>query len=216
MRLRPTSPSRRRCPGHLRLPFRPLCQIAPLGRFVPGDTLRVSSCPWARWAWPALPQREACLPPVGRLIVGWIGVLSYFMVEWASSLGCLWRRSPFPVLFLPSLCPLHPPTDPNVRSGVPHLRRIHPTVMGVTALAAGTSVPDAMGSLLVAREGHGDMAVSNAIGSNVFDILLGLGLPWLVSSLLFGVPVCMRLPYALTLPRWLDLRCRLACRRGHL
>lgn len=29
------------------------------------------------------------------------------------------------------------------------------------------------------------MAVSNAIGSNVFDILLGLGLPWLLSHLVY-------------------------------
>jgi len=52
-------------------------------------------------------------------------------------------------------------------------------------LAAGTSVPDAIGSLLVARDGQGDMAVSNAIGSNVFDILLGLGLPWALSGLIW-------------------------------
>jgi len=66
---------------------------------------------------------------------------------------------------------------------------IHPAVMGVTVLAAGTSVPDAIGSLLVARDGHGDMAVSNAIGSNVFDILLGLGVPWSLSNIIFGEPV---------------------------
>jgi len=30
--------------------------------------------------------------------------------------------------------------------------------------------------------GHGDMAVSNAIGSNVFDILLCLGLPWFLQT----------------------------------
>ena len=59
---------------------------------------------------------------------------------------------------------------------------IHPAIMGVTVLAAGTSVPDAIGSLLVARDGQGDMAVSNAIGSNVFDILLGLGLPWMLGA----------------------------------
>ena len=35
---------------------------------------------------------------------------------------------------------------------------------------------------MVARDGHGDMAVSNSIGSNVFDILLGLGLPWFLST----------------------------------
>uniref|UniRef100_A0A8D0HB05 Solute carrier family 24 member 4 n=1 Tax=Sphenodon punctatus TaxID=8508 RepID=A0A8D0HB05_SPHPU len=51
-------------------------------------------------------------------------------------------------------------------------------IMGITFLAAGTSVPDCMASLIVARQGLGDMAVSNTIGSNVFDILVGLGFPW--------------------------------------
>ncbi|XP_065607175.1 sodium/potassium/calcium exchanger 4 isoform X2 [Cyrtonyx montezumae] len=51
-------------------------------------------------------------------------------------------------------------------------------IMGITFLAAGTSVPDCMASLIVARQGLGDMAVSNTIGSNVFDILVGLGVPW--------------------------------------
>lgn len=30
--------------------------------------------------------------------------------------------------------------------------------------------------------GHGSMGVSNSIGSNTFDILLCLGLPWLIKS----------------------------------
>ncbi|KAJ8389869.1 hypothetical protein AAFF_G00113380 [Aldrovandia affinis] len=56
-------------------------------------------------------------------------------------------------------------------------------IMGITFLAAGTSVPDCMASLIVARQGLGDMAVSNSIGSNVFDILVGLGLPWALQTL---------------------------------
>ncbi|KAI8482087.1 hypothetical protein Bbelb_401740 [Branchiostoma belcheri] len=52
------------------------------------------------------------------------------------------------------------------------------TVMGLTLVAVGTSVPDAISSVLVSKEGEGDMAVSNAVGSNVFDILVGLGVPW--------------------------------------
>ena len=46
------------------------------------------------------------------------------------------------------------------------------TVMGLTFVAAGVSVPDALSSIAVIKEGYGDMAVSNAIGSNVFDILI--------------------------------------------
>ncbi|XP_028830187.1 sodium/potassium/calcium exchanger 3-like isoform X2 [Denticeps clupeoides] len=56
-------------------------------------------------------------------------------------------------------------------------------IMGITFLAAGTSVPDCMASLIVARQGLGDMAISNSIGSNVFDILVGLGLPWALQTL---------------------------------
>lgn len=35
---------------------------------------------------------------------------------------------------------------------------------------------------MVIFTGYGDMAVSNSIGSNVFDILLCLGLPWLIQT----------------------------------
>lgn len=64
-------------------------------------------------------------------------------------------------------------------------------LMGLTVIAVGMSIPDALSSILVARDGHGDMAVSNALGSNVFDILLGVGLPFLLSNLIYGkeVPV---------------------------
>jgi len=54
------------------------------------------------------------------------------------------------------------------------------TVMGLTVIAAGTSIPDALSSLAVAKEGFGDMAVSSSIGSNVFDVLVGLPVPWMI------------------------------------
>mmetsp|Transcript_14719 Transcript_14719/g.31961 ORF Transcript_14719/g.31961 Transcript_14719/m.31961 type:complete len:906 (+) Transcript_14719:68-2785(+) len=53
-------------------------------------------------------------------------------------------------------------------------------VMGLTFLAAGTSVPDLLSSVIVARKGEGDMAVSSSIGSNIFDILVGLPVPWII------------------------------------
>ncbi|XP_052582249.1 sodium/potassium/calcium exchanger 5 [Peromyscus californicus insignis] len=55
------------------------------------------------------------------------------------------------------------------------------TVMGLTLLAAGTSIPDTVTSVLVARKGKGDMAISNIVGSNVFDMLC-LGLPWFIKT----------------------------------
>ncbi|KAJ6636772.1 Sodium/potassium/calcium exchanger 5 [Pseudolycoriella hygida] len=56
------------------------------------------------------------------------------------------------------------------------------SVMGLTFLAAGTSVPEAVSSVIVTNQGHGAMGISNSIGSNTFDILLCLGLPWFVKS----------------------------------
>lgn len=53
-------------------------------------------------------------------------------------------------------------------------------VMGLTILAAGTSIPDLLTSVVVAKQGHGDMAVSSSIGSNIFDVLIGLPVPWFI------------------------------------
>merc|ERR1712080_561862 len=66
---------------------------------------------------------------------------------------------------------------------------ISDAVMGLTILAAGTSVPDLLTSVIVAKQGHGDMAVSSSIGSNIFDVTVGLPLPWLCKILsMKGVP----------------------------
>ncbi|XP_053558629.1 sodium/potassium/calcium exchanger 2 [Bombina bombina] len=56
-------------------------------------------------------------------------------------------------------------------------------IMGLTILAAGTSIPDLITSVIVARKGLGDMAVSSSVGSNIFDITVGLPMPWLLYSL---------------------------------
>jgi len=69
--------------------------------------------------------------------------------------------------------------------------KINPTFLALTVLAAGTSIPDLISSVIVAKQGRGDMAVGNAVGSNVFDILFGLGVPWVIILMLRGgyVPV---------------------------
>uniref|UniRef100_A0A3Q0T7H0 Solute carrier family 24 member 2 n=1 Tax=Amphilophus citrinellus TaxID=61819 RepID=A0A3Q0T7H0_AMPCI len=60
-------------------------------------------------------------------------------------------------------------------------------IMGLTILAAGTSIPDLITSVIVARKGLGDMAVSSSVGSNIFDITVGLPFPWLLWSLFSGL-----------------------------
>ncbi|XP_065569181.1 sodium/potassium/calcium exchanger 3-like [Artemia franciscana] len=60
------------------------------------------------------------------------------------------------------------------------------SVMGITILAAGSSIPEAVSSVIVSRLGKGSMAISNSIGSNSFDILICLGLPWLIKAAAFS------------------------------
>ena len=64
--------------------------------------------------------------------------------------------------------------------GIPEL------LIGITVVAIGTSVPDLISSVIVAKQGRHGMAINNAIGSNTFDILIGLGLPFLLYMLIKG------------------------------
>ena len=61
-----------------------------------------------------------------------------------------------------------------------------PALMGLTFGAAGTSSPDALVTFHVARNGLGDVAFSNALGSNIFNFLIGLALPWTIKTTILG------------------------------
>ena len=63
---------------------------------------------------------------------------------------------------------------------IAHTLNINKAIIALTILAAGTSIPDLLSSIIVAKKGRGDMAISNSVGSNIFDILFGLGFPWLL------------------------------------
>ncbi|MDR2535828.1 MAG: calcium/sodium antiporter [Treponema sp.] len=54
-------------------------------------------------------------------------------------------------------------------------------VIGLTIVAAGTSMPELATSVVAAVRGERDIAVGNAIGSNIFNILAVLGLSGIVS-----------------------------------
>jgi sodium/potassium/calcium exchanger 2 len=66
---------------------------------------------------------------------------------------------------------------------------VPPVIMGLVFLAAGTSVPDLLSSMIVAKQGLADMAVSSSIGSNIFDVLIGLPLPWSLYAIMYKRPV---------------------------
>ena len=47
--------------------------------------------------------------------------------------------------------------------------------IGVSIVAVGTSLPEIVSALIAAKRGHGEMAIGNVFGSNIFNILLVLG-----------------------------------------
>jgi K+-dependent Na+/Ca+ exchanger-like protein len=57
---------------------------------------------------------------------------------------------------------------------------IESAVTGLLVLGVAASLPDIISVGVSARRGLGVMAVSGLVGSNVFDILVGLGFPWLL------------------------------------
>lgn len=60
--------------------------------------------------------------------------------------------------------------------------QIPDSVMGISFLAIGAGVPEAASSIVVVKKGKGAMGISNALGSSTLDVLLCLGLPWLLKS----------------------------------
>ncbi|KAL2727393.1 sodium/potassium/calcium exchanger 4-like [Vespula maculifrons] len=63
------------------------------------------------------------------------------------------------------------------------------SVMGITFLSAGGNMPELVSIVILSRQGNGDMAMSNTLGANTLDILLCLGLPWLIKTLMSGKDV---------------------------
>lgn len=54
--------------------------------------------------------------------------------------------------------------------------RLSPAVIGLTVVAAGTSVPELSVSVIAATQGQADIAVANVVGSNLFNLGVVLGL----------------------------------------
>ncbi|XP_059622452.1 sodium/potassium/calcium exchanger 3-like [Phlebotomus argentipes] len=63
-----------------------------------------------------------------------------------------------------------------------HTFSIPESVMGLTFVAAGGCLPEAISCIITIRSGEGGMGVSNALGANSLAILLSLGLPWFIRN----------------------------------
>ena len=67
-------------------------------------------------------------------------------------------------------------------------------IMGFVVIAAGTSIPDTALSVISAKKGQYDAAVSNVFGSNIFDICVCLSIPILLALAMSGEPTNINLP----------------------
>ena len=74
------------------------------------------------------------------------------------------------------------------------LAGIDAVIMGFVVIAAGTSVPDTVLSVISAQKGHYDAAISNVFGSNIFDICICLSIPILIALAMGGGPTPIVLP----------------------
>lgn len=70
-------------------------------------------------------------------------------------------------------------------SGVAHLLGMSDAVIGLTIVSAGTSLPELATSVVAAVKGRPGIAVGNVIGSNIFNVVLVLGLSATVTPLPF-------------------------------
>jgi cation:H+ antiporter len=70
--------------------------------------------------------------------------------------------------------------------GLAALARLTPAVIGLTVVAAGTSVPELAVSAVATSQAKVDIAVGNVVGVNIFNVTLILGLAALIHPLAIG------------------------------
>lgn len=73
----------------------------------------------------------------------------------------------------------------NGATGIARMFGLSETLIGLTIVAIGTSLPELVTSLVAARKGQNEIAMGNVIGSNIFNLLLILG----VSATITPIPV---------------------------
>jgi len=72
-------------------------------------------------------------------------------------------------------------------------------LIGISIVALGTSLPELTSSLIAAKKGHGEMAIGNVFGSNIFNILMVIGTVSLIKPLTIGEEIYADLIYATVL-----------------
>lgn len=59
---------------------------------------------------------------------------------------------------------------------------VSPLIIGLSVVAVGTSLPELAASLISALKGHYDIAIGNVIGSNLFNLLVVMAIPGIISE----------------------------------
>ncbi|KAF7268995.1 hypothetical protein GWI33_017918 [Rhynchophorus ferrugineus] len=128
------------------------------------------------WVWPKYETKKAK--------TWWIITWPISLILYCTIPNCRIRPKMYPVTFI--MCVFWIGTTSYIVAWlitvIGDTLEIPDSVMGLTFLAAGTSVPEAVSSVLVTNQGYGSMGISSSIGSNTFDILLCLGIPWFIKS----------------------------------
>ena len=69
---------------------------------------------------------------------------------------------------------------------IAHTLKISEKVISITVLALGTSLPELVTSIHAARKGQSDLAIGNIIGSNIFNILLIIGVSAFIKPIAYN------------------------------
>lgn len=67
--------------------------------------------------------------------------------------------------------------------GIARVAGLSDQLIGLTIVAIGTSLPELATSVIAAIRGHGDLAIGNVVGSNIFNVFLILGASGLAGSI---------------------------------
>lgn len=68
-------------------------------------------------------------------------------------------------------------------TSIAHTMGISDAVIGLTIVAGGTSLPELATSVVAAKKGNSGIAIGNVLGSNVFNILMILGITGLITPM---------------------------------
>ncbi|NWH04832.1 sodium:calcium antiporter [Desulfobacter latus] len=86
--------------------------------------------------------------------------------------------------------------------GISEALKIHPLFIALILVAAASSVPDTIISIKDAKKGNYDDALSNVLGSNIFDITISMGLPLALYLLFTG----QKMDFIEAGPAFIDIR----------